>query len=179
MCSSDLYDPENVQALKELYDAVMSKWIKDNPLGLNESLLAMKSYAPYHHLYAISLFFCVINQIPESVIPPKLALKKLQDNQLLDEVVSMAGNCLNTALTNANEEYIQSKKVFSPQNWIKQKGSLKGVREAINSTINMLKIVPIGKETYERLKKGLQTDSASFEDLIKASLYFKSFLSFS
>ena len=158
------YDPENVQALKELYDAVMSKWIKDNPLGLNESLLAMKSYAPYHHLYAISLFFCVINQIPESVIPPKLALKKLQDNQLLDEVVSMAGNCLNTALTNANEEYIQSKKVFSPQNWIKQKGSLKGVREAINSTINMLKIVPIGKETYERLKKGLQTDSASFEE---------------
>ena len=158
------YDPENVQALKELYDAVMSKWIKDNPLGLNESLLAMKSYAPYHHLYAISLFFCVINQIPESVIPPKFALKKLQDNQLLDEVVSMAGNCLNTALTNANEEYIQSKKVFSPQNWIKQKGSLKGVREAINSTINMLKIVPIGKETYERLKKGLQTDSASFEE---------------
>lgn len=158
------YDPENVQALKELYDAVMSKWIKDNPLGLNESLLAMKSYAPYHHLYAISLFFCVINQIPESVIPPKLALKKLQDNQLLDEVVSMAGNCLNTALTNANEEYIQSKKVFSPQNWIKQKGSLKGVREAINSTVNMLKIVPIGKETYERLKKGLHTDSASFEE---------------
>ena len=76
----------------------------------------------------------------------------------------MAGNCLNTALTNANEEYIQNKKVFSPQNWIKQKGSLKGVRESINSTLNMLKIVPQGKETYDKLKIGLQVDSASFEE---------------
>ncbi len=82
----------------------------------------------------------------------------------LDEVVSMAGTCLNTALTNANEEYIQNKKVFSPQNWIKQKGSLKGVREAISSTINMLKIVPMGKETYDKLKKGLKTDSVNFEE---------------
>ncbi|MDD5790435.1 MAG: AIPR family protein [Spirochaetia bacterium] len=158
------YDPEDIQALKEMYDAVMTKWTKENPLDLNDSLLAMKAYAPYHHLYAISLFFCVINQVPESVISPKLALKKLKDYQLLDDVVSMAGNCLNTALTNANEEYIQNKKVFSPQNWIKQKGSLKGVRESINSTLNMLKIVPQGKETYDKLKIGLQVDSASFEE---------------
>ena len=158
------YDPEDIQALKEIFDAVMTKWTKENPLNLNDSLLAMKAYAPYHHLYAISLFFCVINQIPESVISPKLALKKLEEYQLLDDVVSMAGNCLNTALTNANEEYIQNKKVFSPQNWIKQKGSLKGVREAINSTLNMLKIIPQGKEIYDRLKTGLQVDSASFKE---------------
>lgn len=158
------YDPEDIQALKEMYDAVMTKWTKENPLDLNDSLLAMKAYAPYHHLYAISLFFCAINQVPESVISPKLALKKLKDSQLFDDVVSMAGNCLNTALTSANEEYIQNKKVFSPQNWIKQKGSLKGVREAINSTLSMLKIVPQGKETYDKLKIGLQVDSASFED---------------
>lgn len=158
------YDPEDIQALKEMYDAVMTKWTKENPLDLNDSLLAMKAYAPYHHLYAISLFFCVINQVPESVISPKLALKKLKDSQLFDDVVSMAGNCLNTALTSANEEYIQNKKVFSPQNWIKQKGSLKGVREVINNTLSMLKIVPQGKETYDKLKIGLQVDSASFED---------------
>lgn len=158
------YDPGDIQALKEMYDAVMTKWTKENPLDLNDSLLAMKAYAPYHHLYAISLFFCAINQVPESVISPKLALKKLKDSQLFDDVVSMAGNCLNTALTSANEEYIQNKKVFSPQNWIKQKGSLKGVREAINSTLSMLKIVPQGKETYDKLKIGLQVDSASFED---------------
>lgn len=158
------YAPEDIQALKEMYDAVMTKWTKENPLDLNDSLLAMKAYAPYHHLYAISLFFCAINQVPESVISPNLALKKLKDSQLFDDVVSMAGNCLNTALTSANEEYIQNKKVFSPQNWIKQKGSLKGVREAINSTLSMLKIVPQGKETYDKLKIGLQVDSASFED---------------
>ena len=158
------YEPENVQALKEIYDAVMSKWTKDNPLGLNESLLAMKSYAPYHHLYAVSLFFCVINQMPESVLPPKLALKKLEDSQLLDEVVSMAGNCLNTALTNANEEYIQNKKVFSPQNWIKQKGSLRGVHESIKVAVNTFKMIPEAKSTYDKLYKGLKVDSSNFEE---------------
>jgi hypothetical protein len=31
--------------------------VNDNPLGLNQTLLAMKAYAPYHQLYAISMCF--------------------------------------------------------------------------------------------------------------------------
>ena len=57
------YDPKNVMALKEMFDALYVKWGKDNPLGLNETLLAMKAYAPFHHLYAISVIFCEINKI--------------------------------------------------------------------------------------------------------------------
>lgn len=94
--------------------------------------------------------------MPESVLPPKVALKKLNDSQLLDEVISMAGNCLNTALTNANEEYIQNKKVFSPQNWIKQKGSLRGVHEAIKAAINTFKMIPEAKATYDKLIQRLK-----------------------
>ena len=56
------YDPENIQALHDMYSAIISKWTKDNPMDLNESLLAMKAYAPYHHLYAISVVFCEINK---------------------------------------------------------------------------------------------------------------------
>ena len=48
-----VYSPENVQALNTLYNTLYSKWNKNNPMGLNETLLAMKAYAPYHQLYAI------------------------------------------------------------------------------------------------------------------------------
>ena len=47
------YAPENVQALNVMFAAVYEKWGKENPMGLNETLLAMKAYAPYHQLFAI------------------------------------------------------------------------------------------------------------------------------
>lgn len=53
------YDPENIQALNFWMDEIMKGWIPENPFGLNESLLAMKAYAPYHVLYAISQFFAI------------------------------------------------------------------------------------------------------------------------
>ena len=51
------YEPENVQALHEMFTAIYGKWGKENPMGLNETLLAMKAYAPYHQLYAVSVIF--------------------------------------------------------------------------------------------------------------------------
>lgn len=50
---TDDYKPANIQAL--------NNWTDKNPLGLNEILLNMKAYAPYHHLYAISLIFAIGN----------------------------------------------------------------------------------------------------------------------
>lgn len=134
------YEPEKIQSLNILGREVMNKWTKENPLGLNESLLAMRAYAPYHHLYAISLFFSIINGVPgEAVINPVVALSKLEQNNLLNYVVRLAGNCLNMALDNASNEPQIANRVFSPQNWIKAKKSLTDIRNAISSTINTLK----------------------------------------
>ena len=55
---------------------VWKRWVKDNPLGLNESLLAMRAYAPFHHLYAVSLCFSVANRIAEGVPVRWLRWKK-------------------------------------------------------------------------------------------------------
>ena len=74
------------------------RWTKDNPLGLNESLLAMRAYAPYHHLYAVSLCFCVSNKIPEGVPNPVVAFDTATGAAKVDQIVDMAGSCLNTAL---------------------------------------------------------------------------------
>lgn len=112
----------------------------------------MKSYAPYHHMYAISVIYNVINGVQgEVVIDPVVALKKLEDNNLLDYAVCMAGNCLNMALENASNEQQIGNRVFSQQNWIKAKKCLTDIRSAISTTINSLRLIPGGMETYNNL----------------------------
>ncbi len=132
------YHPDNIQALNKLNHAVLQRWVKENPLGLNESLLAMKSYAPYHHMYAVSLCFCIASNMPESVPNPAIALAQIEQKGLYDEIVDMAGSCLNTALETAANEPQLPNRVFSPQNWIKTKTCLAGIRAAIRAYLSML-----------------------------------------
>lgn len=157
------YSPENVQSLNIMYNKIYDKWNKDNPMGLNETLLAMKSYAPYHHLYAISVIFCEINKMNDSVPSPSVALKKLTSNNLLDDVIDMAGNCLNMAIENASAEATENGKMFVPQNWIKSKSSLKDIRSAIRNYLVTLKMLPNGKQILEKLNYGLNMDKDNFE----------------
>ena len=157
------YAPENVQALNELSKCVAARWSNDNPLGLNDSLLAMKAYAPHHHLYAVSIFFCEVNKMPESVPNPAKALEKLKENRLLGTVVDMAGQCLNMAFETASSETIDSGKIFSPQNWIKAKGSLKDLRSAVKTQLGVLKLVPEGKQIVDQISNGLKMDTVDFE----------------
>lgn len=157
------YAPENIQALNELSKCVTARWRNDNPLGLNNSLLAMKAYAPHHHLYAISVFFCEVNKMPESVPNPAKAYEKLKENDLLDTVVDMAGQCLNMAFETASSETIDSGKIFSPQNWIKAKGSLKDLRSAVKTQLGALKLVPGGKQIVDQINKGLKMETTDFE----------------
>lgn len=157
------YDPENIQALNELSKYVALRWKNDNPLGLNESLLAMKAYAPHHHLYAISVFFCEVNKMPESVPNPAKAYEKLKENDLLDTIVDMAGQCLNMAFETASSEALDNGKIFSPQNWIKAKGSLKDLRTAVKTQLSALKLLPGGKQLSDKINVGLKLDTIDFE----------------
>jgi len=159
------YDPENVQALHELYDEVLKNWLPENnnPLNFNESLLAMKAYAPYHHLYAISVFVGVLNKMPSDSVPsPKKVLKKLKDSNLFEKIVSMAGKALNTGFESANAQTVTDGKVFSPQNWIKSKGSLTKIRDAVTPMLSALEMIDGGKELFSNLRNGLQIQSNDF-----------------
>lgn len=158
------YAPEKIQALNELSKTISSRWINVNPLGLNDALLAMKAYAPHHHLYALSFFFCEINKMPELVPDPAKALSILKQTDLLDTVVDMAGQCLNMAFETASSEANETGKIFSPQNWIKAKTSLKDIRTAIKQQIATLKIIPGGKDVLERINSGLQLEKTDFEN---------------
>jgi len=156
------YPPEKVQALNTWMQKVWLKWEKDNPLGLNESLLVMRAYAPYHHLYAISVCFGVSNSMPmESVPDPSVALNNAINAGILDQVVDLAGRSLNFALESAANEPQPSNRVFSPQNWIKTKSCLAGIRAAVSQSLNMLPMM--NQEIASKIKKGLMMERDEFE----------------
>lgn len=132
------YPAEDVQALHELHSTVMSRWNPDNPMGLNESLLAMKSYAPFHHLYAISVIFAETSNMSEMVPRPSKVLAQLKKCDMMDTIVNIAGKTLNRAFKNANSKAIAENRVFSPQNWIKSKASIVTLTEALRVRLDAM-----------------------------------------
>ena len=158
------YAPEKMQALNEMYKAVIAKWNSNNPMNLNPALLAMKAYAPYHQLYAISIYFCEINKMPELVPNPSKALELLNYNNLLDKIIDMAGNSLNMAFENASAEATDAKKIFSPQNWIKAKASLKNIREAVRNQMGALKFIEGGNDFFNNISQRLKMETTDFEN---------------
>jgi hypothetical protein len=158
------YLPEDALALNSWMKLVWEKWVKENPLSLNESLLAMRAYAPYHHLYAISVCFLVLNNMPEGVPSPSITFDKAQKNGLADQIVDISGRCLNTALEAAANEPQPSNRVFSPQNWIKTKTCLAGIRMAVNQYFNMLPAMPMGKELFQKMKQELKINAENFSE---------------
>ena len=158
------YAPENVYALHQWMKEIMKRWEKENPLSLNESLLAMRAYAPYHHLYAVSLFFCQVNGIGQGVPNPAATLTKALETNFVGQLVDSAGTCLNSALVAAANEPQPTNRVFSPQNWIKTKTCLAGIRQAIGQYFNMLPAMPSGTELNQKLRTALRMQSEQFED---------------
>jgi len=123
----------------------------------------MKAYAPYHHLYAISACFSISNNQSERVPNPSACYERAKDNNLISEIVKIAGISLNMALEGAaNEPLIQSK-IFSPQNWIKTKACLAGINFAIRNYFNMLPMMPGGQELNKRFKDVLALPPDKFE----------------
>lgn len=157
------YEPVKMQALKEICDAISAKWTPDNPMNINAALLARKSYAIYHHMFAISMIFCQINNMHgESVPNPAIVLELLKNRGLFDQIVSLSGACLNNAFESASQEAQDSGKIFSPENWIKQKGSLKNIREAVRYQISSLKI--FNKVDFDNIERNLKMQSSDFEE---------------
>ena len=153
------YEPENLQALnlwmREIYDG----WIPQNPWGLNESLLAMKAYAPFHQLYAISQIYSIASNQSDRVPKPSAAYSNAQIHGIIERIVNMAATSLNFALETAANEPQPSNRVFSPQNWIKTKTCLSGIAVAVRMQLMMLPNMPGGSE----LKNSIVLPSEYFE----------------
>ena len=76
------YLPEDAYALSFWMRKIMDAWTQENPLGLEEELLTMKAYAPYHLLFAISMVFAKCNN-QTNVPSPSECLKVASENNLV------------------------------------------------------------------------------------------------
>jgi hypothetical protein len=157
------YSPENAQSLNQWMKQILRVWIPENPLGLNESLLAMKAYAPYHHLYSISMCFAIASNQSDRVPNPYKCWEKANKSHLIDEIIKIGGLSLNMALEAAANEPQPSNRVFSPQNWIKAKTCLAGINFAIRNYFNMLPMMPGGQELKKKLFETLVLGIEDFE----------------
>jgi hypothetical protein len=157
------YRPENAQALNFWQRAILDCWTEANPLGLNETLLAMKAYAPFHQLYAVSMCFALSNGHADRVPSPHRCYETAKASGLVNQIVEIAGTCLNTALEAAANEQQPQGRLFSPQNWIKAKTCLAAINQAIRGYFSMLPTLPGGKEQIKRLKDGMTLSNEDFE----------------
>lgn len=157
------YKPENAQALNFWMQEIMKGWILENPFGLNETLLAMKAYAPFHQLYAVSMCFAVPNNQADRVPNPFVCYEKAKDYKIITDIVKIAGISVNMALEAAASETQPQNRVFSPQNWIKAKTCLAGINFAIRNYFIMLPMIPGGKEISQKLKETLTLSNEDFE----------------
>lgn len=157
------YTPEKAQALNLWMQRIRKVWVNDNPLGLNESLLAMKAYAPYHHLYGVSMCFAIANNQADRVPDPHRCWERATESRMTDEIIKISGLSLNMALEAAANEPLPQNRVFSPQNWIKAKSCLAGINFAIRNYFNMLPMLPGGPEIKAKLNEALTLNNEAFE----------------
>lgn len=157
------YSPEDVQALAELHKAILPYWEPDSLKHLDETLITIKAYGPYHHLYAISMVFCELNKISEGVPSPSQALQKLKDSGLLEQVVELAGQCISAALRLAIDEAASVNKPLNTQNWSKNKNSLKEIRAQVRAALTPNVMWPGSVEQIKKYADALHLPNEAFE----------------
>ncbi|MBR1417756.1 MAG: AIPR family protein [Synergistaceae bacterium] len=162
------YKAEDMQALKDMFDAIIKLWEPDNPMGINESLLAMKAYAPYHHLYAISALVNDINHKLEKVPSPSKIYTKLVEAGMLDDVLKITGKILNMAFEKIRKQFAEAHSVFAPANWIKSKDSVRAVNDTINNYIAAFEFMPGGRDFINKLTDCLTLTDADYTDRYSA-----------
>lgn len=157
------YPPENIFALNAWMHEVQATWVAENPLSLNESLLAMKAYAPYHHLYAVAMCFAISSNQSDRVPNPSKSFEAATKVSMIGEIVKVAGTSLNMALEAAANEPQAANRVFSPQNWIKTKACLSSINGAVRNYFNMLPMMPGGAEIKKKLNEATVLPVEAFD----------------
>lgn len=156
------YRPEDAHAMQVWFAHIQGLWGTDNPMGLNETLLAMKANVMYHHLYAVSMCFAIASNQSERVPSPHACLEMATRHNMLGQIVNIAGVALNSAFDSAKNEPQQQNRVFSPQNWVRTKSCLASINAAIRNYFSMLPAFQQGMETKQKFDAVLKLPTEQF-----------------
>lgn len=127
------YDPIAIYALQAWMNAIERAWPN---LQLKDALKAGRSYVRYHVLFAISSLIAHASGQGDKVPNPAATLHIAQ--RYANDVLPLAVNCLNKAIENAITDSQLAGKVFSPQNWCKNRASVQSESLVASTMIGML-----------------------------------------
>jgi hypothetical protein len=144
------YDPASILALQTWLNAIEEAWPN---LAMNDVLKAGRAYVKFHVLYSVSAIIANANKQTSTVIHPSYTLKAAENPS---EILPLAANCVENALTSALGVAQSGGKVFSPQNWLKSNASVQGESLVAGTIAGMLPTFPNGKAIIEMLKAPLQ-----------------------
>jgi hypothetical protein len=128
------YDPSSVLALQTWMNAIERAWPN---LHMNDALRAGKSYVRYHILFAVSCLIAYASGQGDKIPVPAATLHIAQQHS--HEVLPLAANCVDQALTSAVNESQAAGRVFSPQNWCKNRASVQSESLVASTMIGMLR----------------------------------------
>ena len=156
------YRPEDLYGLEFWMQKIMSVWTLENPLSINEELLTMKAYAPYHFLFGVSAVFAKINGNSNVPLPYETVALAEKAN-LADQIISIVANCCNSAYDSEKQKADSSgsEKGFIPQNWIKNKASMTAIQNAVTNYMSFLP--SMNAQQNKLLKDNLKMDPKNFE----------------
>ena len=153
------YSPEDMYSLSFWMRKIMAIWTEENPLSLNETILTMKAYAPYHFLFAISCIFAKLNN-NNNVPEPQACYNVANANNMVEQIIAIAANCLNSAFDAEQNNYATQNKTFIPQNWVKNKASISAIQTAVT---NYFAFLPsMNAALNKQLRDNLLIDSKYF-----------------
>lgn len=127
------YDPVSILALQTWLNNIDKAWPN---LALNDALKAGKSYVRFHVLHAISSLIAYASGQGDKVPHPSATLQIGQ--QSAGDILPLAVNCVNKAMESAITEAQAAGRVFSPQNWCKNRSSVQSEALVASTMIGML-----------------------------------------
>lgn len=125
-------DPESMLTLKLWLNEIDKNW---DVLDINEAVKAVKGSARFHVLFAVSQMFSHISNQSDKVVLPSATKAALPYSGL---ILGNAKACINQALQHAHNQSQAAGKIFSPQNWLKGKGSVSDEQLVAGTIVNIV-----------------------------------------
>lgn len=125
-------DPESMLTLKLWLNEIDKNW---EALDINEAVKAVKGSARFHVLFAVSQMFSHVSNQSDKVVLPSATKAALPFSGL---ILGNAKACINQALQHAHNQSQAAGKIFSPQNWLKGKGSVSDEQLVAGTIVNVV-----------------------------------------
>jgi hypothetical protein len=126
-------DAQSILALRLWLNEIDKHWDK---LDINDAVKAVKGAARFHMLFIVSQLVAHASNQADKVPLPSATMPALPYAGM---VLAQAKQCLNRALQQAITQANTAGKVFSPQNWLKGKGSVNDEQLVAGSIVDVLK----------------------------------------